>query len=154
MFKEKSHNSFENYFSEVQCYELPYGYTVNAKNEREAIDKIVEYLDWDWEEQAFERLKREIRENLEINFVRWQGWLDDDGYFSNCWVITKDKMWGVPRYKRVFSSNFDRHYVSYGHRFEPKADEPGNRVNYSMNRCDVCDTINSLESEIERLKND
>lgn len=140
-------NSFENFFSEAFHYGDGYGYAVNAKNEREAIDKIVEYLGYeDRGKDSMHRLKREIRENMRESWVRFQGFLADDGEFHNGWTITSEWMGGKRGWKKVFESDYNRHYVVHGHRYEPKADENGNRVNYSFNEwnCDVCNQLHSI----------
>lgn len=155
MARKKGPNSFENFFAEPFHYGDGYGYAVNAKNEREAIDKIIQYLDFtDWGEDFMHRLKREIRENMRECWVKWQGYQDDDGEFHNGWVITSEPKWGQPRWKQVYESDYNRHYVNHGHRLEPKADEPGNRVHYSLNEynCDVCNQINTLEAKLKELQ--
>lgn len=143
-------SSFAEHFSEVQSYDDGYGYAVNARNVQEAVDKIEEYVDYSRRsDDERQRLRRELRENMRECWVRFQGYMDWDNEFYNCWVITSEWMGGKPRWKKVFESNYDRHYVNHGHRFEPKADEPGNRVHYSTNSCDVCNQIYELKKQIK-----
>lgn len=150
MTKKESPNSFKNFFSEVQSYYDSYGYAIDAKDIWEAREKIEEYLDFeDCGIDFNQRLKRELRENMKTGWVRFQGYLDDDGEFYNCWVITSEWKGGQPRWFKVWYSDYNRHYVTYGHRFEPKADEEGHRVNYSYNSCDVCNQINELKNTIK-----
>lgn len=151
MSKQSRPNSFENFFSEPFRYDDGYGYAVSANNEREATDKIVSCLSYTYEGYVdsydrLQRLKREIRESMKECWVTWQGFVDEDGEFSNGWVITSKWMGGKRGYKMVYSSDYDRHYVEKGHRYEPKADEEGHRVNYSFNKysCDVCRQIDEL----------
>lgn len=143
--------TFKEHFSEVQQYDDGYGYAINAKDIWEARDAIVDYLDYAHQtEDQLKRLKREIRENMRECWVRFQGYQNDwDGKLYNTWVITSEWKGGQPRWKIVFESNFDRHYVKYGHRFEHKADEGGHQVNYSGNSCDVCNQIDRLKQQIK-----
>lgn len=146
-------SSFKEHFSYVRQYNEGYGYAVDAKNTQDAVEKIFEYLDFSWyDDNQKQRLRRELRENMRQCWVRFQGWMDDDGEFFNTWVITSEWKGMQPRYFQVYATDWDRHYVDKGHRYEPKADEPGNRVNYSYNKwdCDVCNQIHILEDKLKK----
>lgn len=146
-------NSFENFFEEPFYYgDDGYGWAVIAKDTYEARDKMLAHLNYeDRGGNSMNRLSRELRENMRECFVKWQGFTDDNGEFANGWVITPEKKWGQPRWKTVYESNYDRHYVEKGHRYEPKADEAGHRVHYSFNKwnCDVCNQIDELQKKVE-----
>lgn len=144
-------SSFKEQFSEVNHYYDGYGYAVNAKDLYEARDKIFEYVDYSWlTEDMKERMKRELRENMRECWVRFHGFQDEDNDYKlrNCWVITSEWKGGKKGWKQVFESNYNKHYVEHGHRYEPKADERGHRVNYSYSNwnCDVCNQISILKS--------
>jgi hypothetical protein len=143
-------NSYDNFFKEPFHYDGGYGYAIKAKDSWEARDKIVDYLSFeDCGVDFMHRLKRELRQNMKECWVRFQGYVDDDGEFHNGWVITSEWMGGRKGWRLVWTSDYNQHYVTYGHRYEPKADEDGHRVNYSYNNwnCDVCNYIDVLRDE-------
>lgn len=143
--------TFKEHFSEVQHYDEGYGYVTDAKDVHQAVDKIVEYLSFsDLSDRKMNRLKRELRENMKNCWARFQGWQDEwDRKLYNTWVVTSEYHGGQPRYFHVFSTDYDSHYVYKGHRFEPVADEPGNRVAYGYSSCEVCNQIDMLKKRID-----
>jgi len=131
-------NSYENFFSEPTFYDDGYGYAVAAKGKEDAIKKYLEYFqDYHWITDDHRKyLAADLRSNLKNCWVRWQGWLDDDGEFRNGWVITSEYHGGQKGWFHVYSSDYERHYVERGHHFEHQVEEDGRQI---WNRdCNVC----------------
>lgn len=131
-------NSFENFFAEPFHYDGGYGFAVHAKDQAEALDKMLEYFsDWHWMTgDILKYLKYDLKQNMSNCWVKWQGYTDDDGVFANGWVITSEYKGGQKGWRHVFSIDYDKHYITHGHHWEPQVDEDGYRSN--SRSCNVC----------------
>lgn len=131
-------NSFENFFATPFHYGEGYGYAVNARNENEAVDKLAaDFDDWHWiVGDSKKYLKADLRSNLKDGYVKWHGYIDDDGEMHNGWVIHATLPMNTRGYRHVYYSDYEKHYVLHGHHFEPKVNEGGRR---EWGRdCNVC----------------
>lgn len=133
-------SKFDEFFEEPVSYWSD-GYAVSASTEQEAIEKFTEYfMDWHWIPREHRKyVIYQIRSTIHNGWVKWHGFINDEGETQNGWVLYKDMRGGQNRFRHLYVAQFNKHYAETGHHFEPTIDEYGHRFRH--NDCNICGKV-------------
>jgi hypothetical protein len=152
----KGPNSFENFFCEPQDYpESGYVFRHNPFNREQAVTYFVDWLmeQWQWLPRENRKyLYNDVRKNIADGFVKWHGYIDDNGDMRNGWVLYHQWLAGEKYFKHVWIVSFEKHFVEHGHHFEPLLSDWGMQHHSS---CATCGRLKlaKLQGELEGLRN-
>lgn len=156
--KTKGANSFDNFFSEPVYYdEHGYVFKSNTFNQQQAEEYFVNWLmdEWQWLPRENKKyVYREVRKNISNGFVKWHGFIDDDGEMHNGWVLYREWRGGQKRFRHVYVVDFQKHYLEHGHHFEPILSDWGMPRGHNDRDCFVCNQLKlaKLQGSLDALK--
>lgn len=152
---KKGPNSYENFFDEPQHYpEHGYVFKGDSFNQESAIKYFVNWLmdEWQWIPRDNRKyVLNEVQRNITDGWVKWHGYVDDNGDMRNGWVLYHEWHGNEKRFRHVYVASFQKHYIEHGHHFEPVVSDWGRR---SGNDCLVCGQLKMrvVESHLETLR--
>lgn len=129
--------AFQEFFSEPQNFDGRY--VINAErlwSEESIVNRFLEYFkDWHWITDD-RYLRHQIRDTNRIAWVKWHAGINDDGEPQNMWWLYDTFPVGKKGYKAVYVFKWDKHYIEFGHKFQPPISSEG-RALWS-HPCDTC----------------
>lgn len=140
ILKPKKRSAFASFFEEPVDYGID-GYAVLAEDEQHAIEKFTDYfMEWQWIPRENKKyVIYQARRTMRVGWVKWHGFIDDDGELHNGWVLYQDDHWRQPRFKKVYVMDYDKHYFEFGHHWETTVDDYGYARH--MRDCNVCGKV-------------
>lgn len=144
-------NSYENYFSEPTYYDgHGYAFSSDTFNQQSAEEYFANWLmeEWQWIPREHRKyVYNEVRRNIKNAWVKWHGFIDDDGEMHNGWVLYHDWKGGQKRFRHVYVVDFEKHYIEHGHHFEPIVSDWGMPRSHNDRGCLVCGQLKLAKLE-------
>lgn len=143
--------AFKEFFAEPFYYADVYGYALDGLtfSKDQALEIFFKKFTDNLVPEVHKYVRYYLRNNIKESYVKWHGYIDDDGQMSNGWVISDD-YYKKRASKRVWRVSRDDHYFRTGHEFQPIIDVQGYaRWGSSYDRdCNVCTEVKLLQDKL------